>query len=383
MKRFVLVLTTVALVVAVCSVGVSGAAPVRIELCHAPGTPDEATLSIPEGAAAPHLAHGDLLGPCGEPPPPPPPLPSVLNEVLTRGHLRCGVSEDDVSGFSTYDEVTDTWDGMDVDLCRAVAAAVFGTEDAVVFVPLLFSERFPALHAGLVDVVFDITTDTLTRDATFNRGGQGVNFGPTYFHDGANILVWHAGPFGALSICSVLGTTVHESLLDLIPTLGFPVTVVVFADFNEAVGAFNSGLCDGIAWYQSMLIGVQQQGIDLGIGGAESWAFLLEAPFSEEPLAPVVRDGDDEWMAIVRWTVYATFLAEEMGVTSANVNALGGIGDAGALGPYLGLGLDWDSDIIREVGNYGEIYVLNLGSLERGLNAQWVDGGLLYAPPFR
>jgi general L-amino acid transport system substrate-binding protein len=376
-------------------VRVAGAADNKVEVCHEPGTPIEETLNVAESAVGAHISHGDIPGSCDDLPPPP-----VLDEVLDRAFLRCGVSSSAV-GFSEFDDGTDTWSGFEVELCGAVAAAVLGDATAVEFVPVSARDRFAAVRDGTVDVLIRRTTDTLTRDATF-----GVNFGPTYFYDGLSIMA-RPGPLAGcvgdpdgcgfedlpdgLSICVNPGSSAQLALLELEAELGVDF-VFVELEGPPFVGFFD-GVCDAMATDQSALLSFRQSGIDEGIPGAADWVIFNDT-LSKEPLAPVVREGDDEWMAVVRWSIHATFLAEELGLNKANiaaernssVKASRAFGDGAAdTGAALGLGPNWGFDIIDQVGNYAEMYDRNLTPLGllRGRNASYLDGGLLYAPLIR
>jgi len=360
-------------------VGAAGAAAEKIELCHEPGTPDEATLQVAENAVGSHINHGDVVGSCEDLPEPP--APPLLGEVLDRGFLRCGVNAGDVPGFSVYNTGTETHDGLEPDLCRALAAAIFASTDAIEFVPLSSAERFDAVRDGDVDVLFRITTDTLRRDATAGNGGVGVNFAPTYFYNGdaflSTVPIDDFVDLDGLSVCVTQGTVTEAALDDLVSSLGITIEKNVYANVGDATDAFVEGDCDALAADLIYLAAVNVT------NGANGWT--ISDIFTKEPLAPMVREGDDEWMAVVRWVVFAAFDAEERGVTSANVGSTTFGADTAALGAFLGLGTDWAFDAVDQVGNYGEIYDAHLTpiGLPRGRNASHLDGGLLYSPPLR
>lgn len=372
-------------------IGTAGAAAEKIELCHAPFTPAEQTINVEESAVGSHINHGDLLDSCEDL------IRPVLDEVVDRGFLRCGVSEGGIVGFSEFDGDTNTWSGLDVDLCRAVAAAVLGQANDVEFVELSGGARFDAVRNGSVDVLIRTTTDTLGRDALFDNDGEGVNFGPTYFYDGASFLAYsdevgcETDPEGCgfddlagLAVCVQEGTPAAFALLDLQAELG-NFDVVLDPD---AFGTFVAGVeCNAFTSDQSALAG--------GKAFLGDDVVIFNVTYTKEPLAPVVRDGDDEWMSVVRWVFYAAFFAEELGLDQGNIAALRNssfeasraFGDGAAeTGERLGLGPDWSFDIIEQVGNYAEMYENNLTTplgLLRGRNASYLDGGLIYTAPMR
>ena len=356
-------------------VGAAGAAAEKIDLCHLPGTPDETTLNVSQNAVGAHIAHGDTLGSCDDLPEPPP--PPILTEVLARGDVQCGVSGN-IPGFSLHDVGPDTWEGLDVDLCRAVAAAVFGDEEAVEFVAVSSAERFSAVRDGVVDVLFRTTTDTLRRDATEGNGGEGVNFGPTYFYDGDSFLshdpIQDFLGLEGLTICVMATTSTASNLDDLLSQEGIEAFLSQYDTFSEAVVAFAATECDALAGNQSGLVATKAS------SQPNDWE-IFDGTFSKGPLAPVVREGDDEWMAVVRWVVFATIEAEERGVSQSNVGASSFGTDTAPLGALLGLGEDWAFDIVDRVGNYADVFDRNLAplGLPRGDNATHLDGGLLIA----
>lgn len=332
----------------------------------------------------------------------------VLAAVLDRGALRCGVSGG-TPGFS-LEVAPGVFEGFDVDMCRVVAAAVLGDADAVDFIPLSGPERFPALQDGFVDVLMRTTTETLGRDALASNGGVGVNFGPTTFYDGQGILVDTTSPgLGAVtpdstiadlpngtSVCVPPDSSLEFNLLAAAADAGKTFTLVPVPNPFVAIGVFINGGCDVVTVDRTRLALVRADAVATGIPGAADWV-VLKQMISKEPLAPVVADGDDEWMAVVDWSVNAVIFAEEVGITSANIDVLDleasieislAFGTlAENTGALLGLDADWAYQAIKQVGNYGEIYAANLELIglarEGTLNESYVDGGLLYAPPIR
>lgn len=315
----------------------------------------------------------------------------TLDSVRARGTLRCGVNEG-LPGFSTSN-ASGEWSGIDVDLCRAVAAAIMGDAGAVTYIPLTARDRFPALQAGEIDILVRNTTWTLARDSSLEIDFAGVNY-----YDGQAFMTRRSSGFRSVNdldgtrICVSGNTTTELNLADYFRTHGMRYEPVVFIRFHEIFPAYDAGLCDVLTADQSSL-SVQR----LNLERAEDHVILPEV-ISKEPLGPAVKHGDDRWSDIVRWTLHAMIAAEEHGVTAGNVartretttNAevrrLLGVEDR--LGEMLGLRVDWAFQIISQVGNYGESFERHLGAgspikLERGMNALWVDGGLMYAMPFR
>ena len=313
----------------------------------------------------------------------------TLAAVLSNGALNCGVSGP-LPGFS-FAEADGTVNGFDADFCRAVAAAAFGDggADKVAFRPANASERFPILQSGEIDVLIRNTTWTISRDTSL-----GFNFAPTTFYDGQGMLVRKDSGITTLddlegaTICVNAGTTTEKNLADVFRSRGISYEAVVFAETAEEREAYDSGRCDAWTTDKSGLVASISQLSD------PSAHIILEETMSKEPLGPLVRHGDDNWFDIVKWTVFCTFQAEELGVTSANVDEMLGseeptilnmLGVEGDLGQAMGLNNDFCYQVIKQVGNYAEIYDRNLGpfDLPRGMNSQWTDGGLLYSPPFR
>ncbi|GAB4536238.1 MAG: amino acid ABC transporter substrate-binding protein [Anaerolineales bacterium] len=316
---------------------------------------------------------------------------NTLQQVKDRGKLVCGVNSS-VPGFGFLDE-NGNFSGFDVDFCKALAAAIFGDPSKVEFRPLTAKERFTALQTGEIDVLIRNTTWTLTRDTEL-----GTNFTATTFYDGQGFIVRKDSGITQLeeldgaTICVGAGTTTELNLADTFAARGLTYTPLVFETADEATGAYEEGRCDSYTTDKSGLVARRVVMAD------PSAHFILAETISKEPLGPVVRHGDDQWYDIVQWTVYATFTAEEFGVTSANVDDIKAstenpnikklLGLEGDMGAKLGLGNDWAYNIIKYVGNYAEIYNRNLGPdtptyIERGLNSLYTDGGILYAPPIR
>jgi len=314
----------------------------------------------------------------------------TLDAVKARGELACGVSTG-IPGFSAPDE-DGHWTGLDVDFCRAVATAVLGEPDAVRFVPLTAKERFTALQSGEIDVLSRVTTWTLTRDASL-----GMNFIGVTFYDGQGFLVKKdLGLSSALeldgaSVCVASGTTTELNLADYFRAKGMDYSPVVFDSAEQTIQGFISGRCDVLTSDQSQLYALRTKMDD------PSRAEVLPEVISKEPLGPVVRQGDDEWFNIVKWTLSAQLNAEELGISSANVEAVMSsdnpsvkrlLGTDGDMGEKLGLPANWAAEVIAQVGNYGEMFERNVGEdsplrIARGLNALWTEGGIQYAPPLR
>ncbi len=315
---------------------------------------------------------------------------TTLERVKQRGQLICGTSTG-IAGFSMADG-QGNWSGLDVDVCRALAAAIFDDPAKIKFIPLASKDRLTALQSGEIDVLPRTTTWTLSRDA-----GQGLNFTAVNYYDGqgfqvrAKSGVKSVKDLNGASICTVQGTTNELNLSDYFRVNKMKYEVVAFQGIDETVKAYESGRCDAISTDMSQLVSYRLKMSD----PAEH--MLLPEVISKEPIGPYVRQGDDEWFDIVRWTVFALVNAEELGVTRANlaeilksenpeVRRL--LGVEGKFGAGLGLTPDWIARIVRHVGNYGESYERNLGSgsrinLPRGINNLWSKGGIQFAPPVR
>ncbi len=315
---------------------------------------------------------------------------ATLSAVKEKGYAQCGVNTG-LPGFSNADD-KGNWTGLDVDLCRAVAAAVFGDASKVRFTPLTAKERLTALQSGEVDILSRNTTWTLTRDA-----GLGLHFAGVNYYDGQGFLVKKslgvksAKELDGASICVLSGTTTELNLADYFRANGMQYRPVVFDTGDLTIKSFEAGRCDVLTSDQSQLYGLR---IKLA---APEEAVVLPEIISKEPLGPVVRQGDDEWFNIVRWTLFAQLNAEELGVSSGNVDPMKEspnpeirrlLGVEGDKGKDLGLANDWAFNIVKQVGNYGEVFERNLGQqtplkIERGLNALWNRGGIQFAPPVR
>ena len=315
---------------------------------------------------------------------------ATLDDVRAKGHVQCGVSQG-LPGFSNPDDAGN-WAGIDVDVCRAVAAAVFGDASKVKYTPLSAKERFTALQSGEVDVLSRNTTWTHTRDVNLGLNFVGVNY-----YDGQGFMVRkELGVKSALeldgaSICTNTGTTTELNVADYFRAKGMKYELVAFEKADEVVAAYDAGRCDVYTTDQS---GLYAQRLKMEDMNAHT---VLPEIISKEPLGPVVRHGDDQWFDIVKWSLNAMINAEELGVTSANAEEQKGsadpnvkrlLGVEGSYGEDLGLSNDWALNIISQVGNYGESFENHVGKdtplgIARGLNQIWSKGGILYAPPIR
>jgi general L-amino acid transport system substrate-binding protein len=326
----------------------------------------------------------------------------LLAEVQDRGTLNCGVNET-VPGFGLID-AEGNYAGFDIEFCKAVAAAVLGDAEAVEYTSLDADARFPALQSGEIDVLIRNTTYTASRD-----GGEGARFLATTFFDGQGMMVRADSGFASVddmngtTICVLQGTTTELNLAARFDSAGLTYTPLTFSDAEQIGEAFGAGQCDGWTSDLSQLAGVRS-----AFPEGPQALLIFDDAFSKEPLGPAVRDGDDEWADAVNWAVIATIQAEEFGITTDNVEQMTSSDNPDILrflgqpipppddpeaepapfDPGLGLDPDFAVDVISQVGNYGEIYDRTVGpatalGLERGVNAQWTDGGLLYAPPYR
>jgi general L-amino acid transport system substrate-binding protein len=315
---------------------------------------------------------------------------SRLETVLERGNLICGVNGG-LAGFSVQ-EADGTFTGFDVDFCRAVAAALFDDPEAVEFVPLSAQERFTAVQAGTVDVLFRNTTWTLSRDTSVF-----MDFGPTIFYDGQGIMVLEELGIEALedlngaTICVQSGTTTELNLTDQFRARGIEFEPLVFEEIDATYAAYDEGNCDAVTSDRSQLIARRTT-----LSDPEAHN-IIDVVISKEPLGPAVSQGDSQWKDVVDWTVFATIQAEELGINSENIeefmdsenpNVRRFLGLEGDLGTGLGLTNEFALNVVEGVGNYAEIYNRNLGpetpfDLDRGQNSIWTEGGLLYSPPFR
>ncbi|MFA9473134.1 MAG: amino acid ABC transporter substrate-binding protein [Filomicrobium sp.] len=315
---------------------------------------------------------------------------STLDTVKGRGQLQCGVSTG-LAGFGAPNDAGQ-WQGLDVDICRAVSAAVFKNVDKIKFVPLTAKERFTALQSGEIDLLSRNTTWTMSRDTA-----AGLNFTGISYYDGQGFMVKKtldvvsAKELSGASICVQTGTTTELNLADYFRSNKIEYNPVVFEKLSEALAAYNAGRCDAFTTDVSQLYSIR-----LTLGNANDHIVLPEI-ISKEPLGPVVRQGDPQWANIVRWTLFAMINAEELGVTQGNVDQMKAsknpsvrrlLGVEGEYGAAVGLDNDWAYQIIKLVGNYGESFDRNVGAgsplgIARGQNALWRDGGLQYAPPIR
>ncbi len=313
-----------------------------------------------------------------------------LAEVQSRGQLVCGVNGG-LPGMSVLNADTGLYEGMDGDYCRAVAAAVLGDANAVEFRTLTADQRATAIQGGEVDVIFRNTTNTLSRDASWG------DFGPTIFYDGQGMMT--RADLGATTledldgatICVTSGTTTEQNLADQMSFRGLTYEPVVAAEIDSVYGTYEEGRCDAVTSDRSQLVGRRST-----FANPDDHV-ILDVVMSKEPLAPLTAHGDDQWTDVVTWVVNSTMEAEELGITSANIGEFAGgenpvvqrlLGETGELGSLLGLSNTFVVDVISSVGNYGEIYDRAFGpdtalALERGPNALWTNGGLMYSPPFR
>jgi len=314
----------------------------------------------------------------------------TLDDVKKRGTLSCGVSTG-LAGFSQKDE-KGKWSGLDVDVCRAVAAAVLGDAGKVQYKPLTAKERFTALQSGEIDMLSRNTTWTLTRDVSL-----GLNFAGTIYYDGTGFMVSKklgvksAKELDGANACIQAGTSTELAIADYFRENKMKYKVVTFDTSDQTRAGFESGRCDFLVSDQSQLYALR-----IGLKSPAD-AVVLPEVISKEPLGPVVRQNDDEWFNIVKWSVNALIAGEFQGVTSANVDKMKAsgkpgqkrlLGSEGDLGEKLGISADWAYQIIKQVGNYSESFERNVGSgsklkISRGLNAQWNKGGILYSPAMR
>jgi general L-amino acid transport system substrate-binding protein len=321
---------------------------------------------------------------------------ATLDDVKAKGFLQCGVSQG-LIGFSNPD-ASNNWTGMDVDFCRAVASAVFNDPTKVKFTPLTAKERFTALQSGEIDVLSRNSTWTMSRDTSL-----GLKFIGVMYYDGQGFMVKKSlGVDSALkltgaTVCTQTGTTTELNLADYFKANKMEYKVVAFEKNEEVLAAYTDGRCDVFTTDQSGLYAEV-----LKFSNPADHVVLPEI-ISKEPLGPVVRQGDDQWFNVVKWTYYGLVNAEELGITQANVDqmktsanpeiarmlgAKNADGSAAGFGTGIGLSEEWLVQIVKGVGNYGEIFERNVGQasplkIARGKNALWNAGGLQYAPPIR
>lgn len=315
----------------------------------------------------------------------------VLDTIKARGVINCGVSGA-APGFSSADS-QGNWIGMDVDLCKAVGAAVLGDASKVKYVATTSQNRFSVLQAGEVDMLSRNTTWTLSRDASLGLVFAGINY-----YDGQGFMipkklkVTSAKQLGGAEICVTSGSTTEKNLSDYFRANNLKFKPVVFDNADAAIKAYGSGRCQVYTADVSDLSGLRSK-----LSNPADNVILPEV-ISKEPLGPLVRRGDDEWLSIVKWSLFAMVAAEEAGITQANVDQLKAeskdptiqrmLGTSDDTGKQLGLDKDWMVRIIKAVGNYGEAFERNIGpktpiGLPRGINALWTKGGLMYAPPIQ
>jgi general L-amino acid transport system substrate-binding protein len=315
---------------------------------------------------------------------------TTLKAVKDRGILNCGANGT-LAGFGLPD-AQGKWHGLDVDVCRALAAAIFNNPNKVKFTPLTAKDRFTALQSGEIDVLSRNTTWTLSRDTSL-----GLNFTGVDFYDGQGFMVRKALKVNSAlelngaSVCVQQGTTTELNLADYFRAHKMQLKTVTFATANEAVKSYDAGRCDAYTTDSSGLYAER-----LRLANPDDHIILPEI-ISKEPLGPVVRHGDDQWFDIVKWTLFAMLNAEELGITQKNIDEMMKstnpaikrfVGTEGNYGEQLGLTKDWAVRIIKAVGNYGEAFERNVGKgsplkIDRGLNKLWNRGGIQYAPPIR
>jgi general L-amino acid transport system substrate-binding protein len=315
----------------------------------------------------------------------------TLDQIKARGVLKCGVSTG-APGLSFPDK-QGNWLGFDVDFCRGIAAAVFGDRNMVDFVPLSTQTRFTGLQSGEVDVLYHNTTWTLQRETAL-----GLNFAGVNYYDGQRVMVpaklgvKSVKELSGAAICVPPGSTTEQNLADYFRVNNLTLKPVNIDGLDQIQAAFFGGRCDGYTTDGSQLAGTRATKADK----PDDYVILPEV-ISKEPLGPAVRHGDEEWLQIVRWTLYATMEAEERGITSKNVDDMLQskdpavqrlLGVTPGNGKNLGLDERWAYNEIKQVGNYAEIFARNLGrdspmKLDRGINALWTQGGLIYGMPLR
>ncbi|MFG1308172.1 amino acid ABC transporter substrate-binding protein [Xanthobacter tagetidis] len=316
---------------------------------------------------------------------------ATLDDVKARGALNCGVSQG-LPGFSSPNDKNE-WSGLDVDFCRAIAAAIFNDPSKVKYSPLSAKDRFTALTSGAIDLLSRNTTWTMSRDTTL-----GFNFAGVIYYDGQGFMIRKSAgvksttELDGASICVQTGTSNELNVGDYFRSKNMKYKeVIAFATLDEAIKAYESGRCDAFTSDRSQLAAVR-----LKLTNPADHLVLPET-ISKEPLGPLVRHGDDQWFDLVKWTYFALLNAEELGITSKNVDQMVNstnpeikrlLGTDGKYGEGVGLTADWAVRIIKAVGNYGEIYDRNVGpstplGIERGINKLWTEGGLQYGMPVR
>jgi general L-amino acid transport system substrate-binding protein len=314
----------------------------------------------------------------------------TLKKVQDRGALMCGVSQG-LPGFSNTDD-KGNWTGFDVDVCRAIAAAVFNDPAKVKFLPLSAKDRFTALQSGDIDVLARNSTWTSSRDSSL-----GITFTAVNYYDGQGFMVRKslkvnsALELNGASVCAQTGTTSELNLADYFRANNMKYEITAFVTADETVKAYEAGRCDAFTTDVSQLYAEK-----LKLANPADHVILPEI-ISKEPLAPAVRHGDDQWLAVVKWVQFAMLDAEELGISSKTVDEAVKstqpeikrlVGTEGVYGEQLGLTKDWVVRIVKQVGNYGEVFDRNVGTgsklgITRGLNRLWTKGGIQYAPPIR
>jgi len=317
----------------------------------------------------------------------------TLDDVKAKGFVQCGVNGSNLAGFGAQD-ASGNWSGLDIDLCKAVAAAVFGDATKVKFTPLSAKDRFPALQSGEIDMLARNTTWSASRDSQLGFDFRAINY-----YDGQGFMakkelgVKSALELNGASVCVQSGTTTELNLSDYFRANKMEFKPVVFEAQDEADAAYNAGRCDVYTTDASGLYSIR-----LKMANPDDHVVLPEI-ISKEPLGPAVRQNDSKWFDVVTYAHYAMVTAEEFGITQANVEEmkksenpdikrfLGEEADS-TIGADLGLPKDWAVQIVKAVGNYGESFERNVGAgsplkIQRGLNALWSKGGLQYAPPIR
>ena len=368
-----------------------------------PGQPVEVTREVEvtrivevtaaAAAAAPAEATATPVAAAPAAPAAPAGFGETLKTIKDRGKLICGVNNQ-VPGFGFVDS-TGAYAGFDIDFCKALAAAIFNDVSKIEYRPVTAEQRFAALQSGEIDALLRNTTWTLTRDT--DNGG---NFVATTFYDGQGMMAPKASNITKLedlngaTICVQKGTTTELNLADQMAARKLTYTPAVFEDANGTFAAYAEERCDAVTTDKSGLVSRRS------VLPTPDDHVILDVTMSKEPLGPMVRQGDDQWFDIVQWTVFATMSAEEFGITSQNVGdmiandarpevkRLLGTDEKVDLGAKLGLSKDWAANVIKAVGNYGEIYDRNLGettktAIPRGINNLYTNGGIIYAPPLR
>ena len=317
---------------------------------------------------------------------------STLDAVKQKGFVQCGVAATGIPGFATVDD-KNQWQGLDIDICRTVAAAIFADSTKVKFTPLSAKERFTALQSGEVDILARNATWSLLRDTAL-----GLDFPVVNYYDGQGFMVKRslgvtsATQLDGATFCIQSGTLTELTLADFASSHGIKYKSVVFENNDEVNNAYMAGRCDVLTTDQSALYAARVKLPD------PDQNVVLPEIVTKEPLAPAVRHGDNEWADVVRWSYYAMVQGEEFGLTSANVDHIKAstdnpdikrfLGVTDELGKAMGVPNDFAYQVVKQVGNYGESFERNVGAdsplkIARGLNALWKDGGLQYSPPFR